>query len=115
MSLHTPLSTSMSNEVAVSEKEPTPAPAPGAMTLLKLLRPKQWTKNLIAYAPLLFATKIHEGNLFALATLCVLALCLVSGGVYILNDVLDVEADKLHPKKRLRPIASGQVPVRTAI
>src|SRR4029434_2308951 len=115
MSPNTHLHTSMSNEIAVSEKETTPAPAPGWTTLLKLLRPKQWTKNLIAYAPLLFAIKIHDSTLLLLATLCVVALCLVSGGVYILNDVLDVEADKLHPKKKLRPIASGQVPVPAAI
>ena len=104
----------MSNEAVVSEKEPTPARAQSWTVLIKLLRPKQWTKNLIAYAPLLFAIKIHEGSLFLLATLCVVALCLVSGGVYVLNDVLDVEADKLHPKKKLRPIASGQVTVPTA-
>lgn len=114
MSPRTQASTRMS-EAVVSEKDPAPAPAARWTVLLKLLRPKQWTKNLIAYAPLLFAIKIHEGNLFLIATLCVVALCLVSGGVYILNDVLDVEADRLHPKKKLRPIASGQVKIPTAI
>ncbi|MBI4532968.1 MAG: decaprenyl-phosphate phosphoribosyltransferase [Candidatus Melainabacteria bacterium] len=82
--------------------------------LLQALRPRQWTKNLIAYAPLLFATKMHEGLLFLDATWCVLSFCLISGALYIFNDVLDAEADRAHPKKRLRPIASGKLDKNTA-
>src|SRR3990167_3411856 len=82
--------------------------------LLQALRPRQWTKNLIAYAPLLFATKFHETTLFLAATWCVLSFCLISGALYVLNDVLDAEADKAHPKKRLRPIASGKLDKNTA-
>lgn len=104
---------SMTEELLISEQQPIPAA--GRAVWLKLLRPRQWTKNLIAYAPLLFAIKIHEIDLFLSATACVFSLCLVSGGIYIVNDIVDAEADRLHPKKKLRPIASGQVSVRSAL
>lgn len=81
---------------------------------LRVLRPKQWTKNLIAYAPLLFAAKAQQLALLESATLCVMAFCLVSSSIYIVNDILDREADKVHPTKCKRPIASGQIPVSTA-
>ncbi|MBY0360015.1 MAG: decaprenyl-phosphate phosphoribosyltransferase [Candidatus Obscuribacterales bacterium] len=84
-------------------------------TCFALLRVKQWTKNLIAYAPLLFAMKIHELPLLLAASECVIAFCLVSSAIYIVNDVVDREADKLHPKKCKRPIASGQVSVSQAL
>ncbi len=83
--------------------------------IVKAMRPKQWTKNLVAYAPLLFSMHIHEPHLFALATACVAAFCLVSGAVYLLNDVLDAEADRLHPTKCKRPIASGKLPASVAL
>ncbi len=83
--------------------------------VIKAMRPKQWTKNLIAYAPLLFSMHIHEMHLFALATACVVAFCLVSGAIYLLNDVLDAEADRHHPTKCKRPIASGKLPTSVAL
>lgn len=76
---------------------------------IRLLRPRQWTKNLIAYAPLLFAAKAHISHLFLNASLCVAAFCLVSSSIYIINDILDKEADRLHPTKCKRPIAAAQV------
>lgn len=77
--------------------------------LVRSMRPKQWVKNLIAYTPLIFAGQITNLNLISLVSLCFIAFCLLSSGTYILNDVLDAEADKLHPSKRFRPIASGLV------
>lgn len=86
-----------------------------AMLVLSTMRPKQWVKNLFTFAPLLFALKL--GNWFAaLHTTAVFALfCLASGTVYLLNDVLDRDADAQHPHKKLRPIASGRLPVSTAL
>src|SRR5215470_15965795 len=83
--------------------------------LLKALRPKQWPKNLIVYAPLLFAVKLHIGSLFVAATVAVVAFCLISSGLYLLNDVFDAEADRAHPVKCQRPIASGRLGARLAL
>ncbi|MBS1991891.1 MAG: decaprenyl-phosphate phosphoribosyltransferase [Cyanobacteria bacterium SZAS LIN-3] len=85
------------------------------MVLLKLLRPRQWTKNFIAFAPALFAGRLFEPQVIAHLSLCVLALCLLSGAIYVFNDILDREADRKHPTKCLRPLASGAVSVQTAL
>src|SRR5690348_15383934 len=77
--------------------------------LILLLRPKQWVKNLFLYIPLFFAGKfflIHK-DLQLLAGF--IAFSLVAGSIYILNDYRDIEADKLHPSKSKRPLASGRV------
>lgn len=86
-----------------------------ASSYLKLVRPKQWTKNLIVFAPVLFAKKIHEVKLFQYVLLCFVAFCLVSSSIYILNDVLDRENDRAHPTKKKRPIASGAISVPVAL
>jgi 4-hydroxybenzoate polyprenyltransferase len=90
---------------------------------LKALRPKQWVKNFLVFLPLLFA--INEawspGNLAPLPDLLltivivVLAFCSLSSGVYLLNDLMDREADRRHPTKRNRPLASGKVTAPTAV
>lgn len=82
---------------------------------IKLLRPRQWTKNFIAFAPALFAGQLNRPDVLLNVSFCVLALCCVSGSVYVFNDILDVEADKHHPTKCKRPIASGQVSVPAAL
>lgn len=81
---------------------------------LAVLRPRQWTKNLIAYAPLLFSHRFSDLEALLAVTGCTLCLCLVSGSVYVINDIKDKEADAKHPAKRLRPIASGKVSIPTA-
>ncbi|MBX9688647.1 MAG: decaprenyl-phosphate phosphoribosyltransferase [Candidatus Obscuribacterales bacterium] len=81
---------------------------------LRVMRPKQWTKNLIAFAPLIFAAKVHVPTLFQSACLCVVSFCLLSSSIYIINDILDKEADKLHPTKSKRPIAAGEISVASA-
>lgn len=84
------------------------------LVLFRLLRPRQWTKNFIAFAPALFAGKLFDPQVILHTSMCVVALCLVSGSVYVFNDCLDVEADRKHPTKCKRPLASGLVSVRTA-
>ncbi len=82
-------------------------PGLGLDLLIKQLRPKQWAKNLIIFAALLFSGKCTVAGASAAATLAFLAFCAVSSGVYIINDLIDVRADRAHPTKRLRPIASA--------
>jgi len=84
--------------------------------LLKAMRPKQWAKNLIIFAPLVFDRQLGLNNIGPfLHTLAGFAIfCLLSGVIYLINDIADVEADRLHPVKCRRPIASGALPIPTA-
>jgi 4-hydroxybenzoate polyprenyltransferase len=84
------------------------------MLLVKQLRPKQWVKNLIVFAPVLFSGKFNDLSAVLAATACTAAFCMVSSGIYVLNDVIDVEADRNHPTKRNRPIASGRLNIHLA-
>jgi 4-hydroxybenzoate polyprenyltransferase len=77
--------------------------------LLRSLRPSQWIKNSVIFAALIFAHRFAEGQALARSTYAFLLFCAVSSAVYIINDLLDVEADRAHPTKRLRPIAAAQV------
>lgn len=83
--------------------------------LIRALRPHQWTKNLFVLAPVLFEHRFDQvgKNVRALAAFGIF--CLLSSAIYLLNDVVDREADRAHPKKRLRPVASGEVPVALAL
>jgi 4-hydroxybenzoate polyprenyltransferase len=80
------------------------------------MRPHQWVKNVFVLAPAVFAKEIFSTDLRTLtrAASAFAVFCLLAGAVYALNDVLDREADRAHPIKRHRPIASGQVPVAWA-
>jgi 4-hydroxybenzoate polyprenyltransferase len=78
------------------------------------VRPRQWTKNAALLAPLVFSARASEPASAARAAAGVAAFCLVAGAVYLANDVVDRERDRLHPEKRLRPVASGVLPPRTA-
>lgn len=83
--------------------------------LLKSMRPRQWTKNAFVLAALVFDRQLTH-PVAALRSLAGLVLfCLISGVVYIINDLMDIEADRNHPQKRLRPIASGALPQPVAI
>jgi 4-hydroxybenzoate polyprenyltransferase len=79
------------------------------------LRPHQWTKNLVVLAALAFSKHLFDPQPLSRALLAFALFCGLSGTVYLLNDVADVERDRLHPTKRLRPIASGALSVRTAV
>lgn len=85
------------------------------LKLIQLSRPKQWIKNLFCFAAILFALKITDLNLLFINVLAFLAFCFVSSIVYIFNDIADIEADKIHKKKRFRPLASGEVKINEAI
>jgi 4-hydroxybenzoate polyprenyltransferase len=81
------------------------------------MRPRQWIKNLVVFAALIFARKLTEPLLLRSSFYAFLLFCAVSGGVYIVNDLLDVDRDRKHPTKSRRPIASralGTVPALTA-
>jgi len=77
--------------------------------VLRLLRPRQWIKNLLLFAALVFAKQLFVPSSLALAVIAFVAFCLGSSSVYIVNDLVDVERDREHPEKRGRPIASGAV------
>lgn len=89
---------------------------PLLMSLVLLLRPKQWTKNLLVFAAWIFTASVVKNPASTpLVLLGFLAMCLASSATYIFNDIADVERDRAHPKKRNRPIASGAIPVPAAI
>jgi 4-hydroxybenzoate polyprenyltransferase len=86
-----------------------------AAAALRALRPRQWTKNLLLFAGILFGARLGDPVRWIEALACFVAYCGASSASYLVNDVRDVEADRLHPTKRLRPIASGELTPRTAL
>lgn len=82
---------------------------------LKMIRPHQYIKNLLVFFPLFFAKKITDVTLLQSAAMAFISFCFAASTIYIFNDIRDIEKDKVHPKKKFRPIASGAVPLRTAI
>jgi 4-hydroxybenzoate polyprenyltransferase len=79
------------------------------MAYLKLLRPKQWIKNVLVFVGPALGMKLFEFEHFLTAFYCFAAFCLISSAAYAINDALDHKADALHPEKRHRPIASGKI------
>jgi 4-hydroxybenzoate polyprenyltransferase len=71
------------------------------------MRPQQWTKNLVVFAGLIFSRNFREGALMLRSLEGFFVFCLLSGVIYIVNDIADVEKDRHHPTKRLRPLAAG--------
>jgi 4-hydroxybenzoate polyprenyltransferase len=86
-----------------------------ALSLVLSLRPSQWTKNLIIFGALGLAQRLTDPTSVLQAVAAFVIFCALSGVVYLINDVADREADRRHPVKRHRPIASGELPVRVAI
>ena len=82
--------------------------------MLRLLRPRQWIKNLLLFAALVFAKQLFVPHAVGLACVAFVAFCLASSSVYVVNDLVDVERDRQHPEKRRRPIAAGEVSPRNA-
>lgn len=80
-----------------------------ASGLVKLARPKQWVKNLLVIAAPLAAGVLLERQVLVATLVALVAFCLAASSVYLINDVLDVESDRAHPKKRSRPVAAGLV------
>jgi decaprenyl-phosphate phosphoribosyltransferase len=86
-----------------------------ASALIRTIRPHQWIKNLFVATPLVFSRHLGDLEYVLYTGLAVLAFCALSGAVYAFNDVRDAAADRLHPTKRNRPIAAGELSERAAI
>ena len=84
------------------------------MKLLQLMRPKHWTKNVFLFAALVFGQKLTDPVAVGEAVGGFICFCLAASAVYIFNDIIDREADRLHPEKRNRPLAAGDVRVFSA-
>lgn len=84
------------------------------IALISLLRPVQWIKNLFVFLPIFFGLQATHWEVVWPTLIAFISFCLAASGVYCLNDVIDVEADRSHPRKCKRPIASGAVPVPMA-
>ena len=100
-----------------AQAEQTPPAKQGSIILaiLRAMRPKQWTKNALLFAALVFSLNYDNADLFLRALAGFGCFCLISSVGYIYNDIRDREADARHPKKKKRPIASGALPVPVAI
>lgn len=82
---------------------------------IKLVRPKQWLKNSFVLAPLIFGKELFIPHQAMLAIIAFTGFCLTASAVYILNDIVDVRADRAHPEKRNRPIAAGVISTTQAV
>ena len=81
---------------------------------VRLVRPRQWTKNLVVFAAIIFSGHLFEARPFAVTCVAFVSLCFVSSASYALNDVIEADRDRRHPVKRNRPVASGRISSRVA-
>lgn len=86
----------------------------GVIDKLKLMRPKHWIKNLLIFIPIVFSKRLLELETLGKTVGAFFAFSLLSSGIYILNDIRDVELDRQHEVKKNRPIASGRVSIQSA-
>ncbi len=86
-----------------------------SMPLLRAVRPKQWIKNVLVAAAPLAAGSLFDGQTPRKVLVAFVAFCLASGAGYLVNDLVDVEADRHHPTKKYRPMASGEISPRSAV
>lgn len=84
------------------------------LNIIKLMRPNQWIKNFFVFGPILFS-RSFEPEIITNNILAFISFCLISSSVYMFNDVIDIENDKKHPKKCMRPLASGAVKIKEAV
>ena len=105
------------NVVAAPGPVASPPPARGPLLwhVVQGMRPRQWPKNVLVLAAPVAAGAITRPEVLWPTLIAFGLFCLVSGGVYLVNDVRDVEADRLHPRKRRRPVASGALPIPVAL
>ena len=100
----------------IERVDPQPASVrPMILSLVLSLRPSQWTKNLIIFGALGLSQRLLDVDAVLVSCAAFAIFCVLSGVVYLLNDIADREADRQHPLKRFRPIASGALPVPVAI
>ncbi|HXG55184.1 MAG TPA: decaprenyl-phosphate phosphoribosyltransferase [Vicinamibacterales bacterium] len=103
------------DQAEVSSERVRASGRPLVVSLVLSLRPSQWTKNLILFAALIFGQRLLDPSAVLTSLAAFAVFCALSGVVYLINDVADRQADRLHPLKRHRPIASGEVPVGLAL
>ncbi|MBT9257147.1 decaprenyl-phosphate phosphoribosyltransferase [Phycicoccus sp. MAQZ13P-2] len=102
--------------LSTTAADPAPAHVRGRpMDLLRLIRPMQWPKNLLVIAAPAAGGVLDQGGSVARSLVAVLAFTAASASVYAVNDVVDATADREHPTKRMRPVASGRIAPRTAL
>lgn len=104
-------------QVTIESRSTTSLRASGRIdvsAVVRALRPKQWTKNAIVFAALVFDNHLFDIGPFLLVCGAFVAFCMASSAVYLVNDIQDAESDRLHPIKRSRPIASGRLSVSHA-
>jgi 4-hydroxybenzoate polyprenyltransferase len=97
------------------EQEPVAPSRSPLRAAIKNGRPKEWVKNVFVFAGLLFSGEFTDGHAIGMALLTFVAFCMVSSAGYFLNDLIDVELDRKHPKKRFRPLAAGELSERAAM
>ncbi|HET8994663.1 MAG TPA: decaprenyl-phosphate phosphoribosyltransferase [Rhodococcus sp. (in: high G+C Gram-positive bacteria)] len=100
----------MSEEPTVVSEAPKSLPA----AIVKAVRPRQWVKNVLVLAAPMAAGSVTESSVLLPVALAFVVFCMAASGIYLVNDALDVEADRAHPTKRFRPIAAGVLPIRLA-
>ena len=105
----------VSDGTSIARAEPGPAPGSSVVReLVRATRPRQWSKNLLVFAAPLLSGRFTEAGVLADAAVAFVAFTLAASGVYLVNDIRDVESDRAHPTKRLRPVAAGSLGARTA-
>ena len=110
-------------EATLEERSAAERPAPAGSTrgvpmlvlLVREMRPRQWSKNGILFAALIFSKNLLDGPMLRRSLGGFLVFCLLSGVVYTINDLLDLKEDRLHEVKRLRPLASGALPAGLSV
>ena len=102
----------MAEPAAVLELPRRRSPAAAALVAM---RPRQWTKNLLLFAGIIFAAKLGDPARWLAAVTAFVAYCAASSAAYLVNDVRDAESDRLHPVKRSRPIARGELSPQVAL
>ena len=102
------------SETPESQEAPAVVSRSNWRGLFKTMRPRQWLKSVVVFAALVFDGKLFVPEFFLKTTLIFICFCLLSSAVYILNDLVDMEKDRQHPRKRNRPLASGRLDPRFA-
>jgi decaprenyl-phosphate phosphoribosyltransferase len=100
---------------ALEVSRPRASRRPAAAVLLRACRPRQWSKNLLVLAAPAAAGVLDRTGVAPRVAFAFVALCLLSSATYLLNDVRDRDQDRMHPRKRTRPVAAGEISSRTAV
>ncbi|MCH7770527.1 MAG: decaprenyl-phosphate phosphoribosyltransferase [Bacteroidetes bacterium] len=85
------------------------------LNYLKLIRVHQWVKNLFVFVPLLFSLHLFDKDYFLTTLFAFVLFCVASSLIYVINDIIDIEADKSHPTKKKRPLPAGEISKKSAI